>query len=201
MTQPASEETGRNDPPTQPVSILTPRAWRQPWKPRWLEAYARNQNKAACCRVAGVSVSNLYWAMDHDPMFAEAIREAEQISIDLVRQVAHQSAVTGIPRTRTVRRIKRNSAGEVLEDETVETNDVIYDHRMRLRWLEVHAPEFRPLNAPIQVVADRPVEIYRYNDRERQLEVARLMVEQAEREHREYPDIEARQLPPAEEDE
>lgn len=211
MTQPGSAPL--NDPPrgegadeaaaVGPVAIpLTPRVWNEAWKAPFLEIYARVRNVSQAARACGISRDNVYYAINSSQVFAEAFEEAKSVSDDLLRQIAHQRATTGQPRRRVVTKRKRDQQGNVIEEETTEMDETVFDNVLLHRVLQAWVPEFAatgdapPARGPVEVI------IYRHPTRERTLELLRLGAElEAGRRPAELPVIDAIVVQAPEEDE
>ena len=199
MSEPASADL----PGTQQAPPLTPRDFREPWKQPFLELYCRIHNISACARIIGIHRDTVKWARDHDPVFAEAFREAEEIAVDLIRQLGHRAATVGQVRRRVTRRVIRDAKGNVVGDVETTTEETIADNQMLRTYLQAYAPEFRGTDTVVQTGPVQMV-VYRPRSPERALEIARLVVEDAERRlaaGAALPDIEARALPVGEDDE
>lgn len=149
--------------------------WPQSWMGPFLIAYSQMRNISAACRIVGISYANVKKRRGSDPEFAEAMLEAQAVATDLLRQIAHRRSTVGEARHTVRRRIKRDSAGNVLEDETVEYDETVIDNRLLERQLVAYAPEFA---ARVEHTGEGggPIEhrIYRKPSHERLLGLAQL---------------------------
>jgi hypothetical protein len=65
------------------------------WKPMFIEAMRKSGNITVSCEHAGVGRSTVYHALDKDPEFAAAHREAINISNEMLEAVARQRGQQG----------------------------------------------------------------------------------------------------------
>lgn len=179
---------GNNDPdpldqlPGGPApTALTPRTWKLHWQSAFLIALSRMPNVSAACRSAGVALSTVYEQREREPAFREAWEEARKIAVEVLEGIAYRRATVGEPKRVTRHRVKRDAAGTLLEEETVEEESVFISNALLITLLKAHRPELYreryevrhqgPEGGPIQV------EVYRQPDRDRLRELARLALE------------------------
>jgi hypothetical protein len=143
--------------------VTTPKTRRLPWERPFLEALARVPNVRAACVAANCDRTNAYRQRKRDPEFAAAWDTAIEQSVDLLEQVAHRRATTGEPRVETRIRLRRDEAGNMVEEERTEVTAPHISDVLLIFLLKAHRPEkFRdrydvrhagPDGGPVQVEA------------------------------------------------
>lgn len=114
-------------------NVLTPHDWDKPWKSPFLVALSQTRgNASAAARHAGVARSVVYEERKRDPEFAEAWREADEVAVELLEQIAYTRATVGVPRRITRTTTRRDATGNILEvTETVEEAQRLSDGLLR----------------------------------------------------------------------
>lgn len=170
---------------------LTPFEFRRPWMRAFIAAYARSGDASSAARAAEINYTHVFDVRKSDAVFAAAWREAENISFDLLEQLAIRRATTGEERvvTRTTRKFTTVSTpnpdprGEAItrldlvEETVVEERVHVKSDTLLMFLLKSRRPEkFReridPARSPGGDVG--PVEVYRPVTPERVRELALL---------------------------
>jgi hypothetical protein len=87
-----------SEPNADPIRRLPAPAPRRRWGKKFLEALRRTGNHSAACRAAGIHRSTPYDAMQADPAFAQAYRDALDEACDGLELEARRRAHDGVDR-------------------------------------------------------------------------------------------------------
>lgn len=174
---------------------LTPYEFRRPWMRAFVAALARSGEVASAARAAEINYDHVYDVRKKDPVFAAAWREAEEVSVDLLEQLAIRRATTGEEKvvTRTTRKFSSEPQpplpdGTAQPDRLVLVEESVVEERVNVKsdamlmfLLKARRPDrFRERIDPARIINPDPgpVEVYRPVDDERAYAIAVLMVEE-----------------------
>lgn len=159
---------------------LTPFEYPRPWMRAFVAVLARTGDISSACRSAEINRTYAYEARKTHPVFAEGWREAFQVSVDLLEQIAIRRATIGEDETTTTTTRSTDAEGNVTETIVTRTlhgkrNDTLLMFLLRARRPDTYREtvDHRHGGDPDSPVR---VEVYRQPDADRVLELARLMV-------------------------
>lgn len=168
-----TEDTAPEETPAAAPNAIERRDWDAPWKAPFLDAIASMPNASAAARRAGVSRARIYQARDEDPLFAAAWREARDVGLDLLEQIAWQRATVGEPRRTTRTRVKSVDGKEVEREVVVEETSVI-SNTLLVALLKTFRPDSWREGRAEAGAPPPPPDVYRTPNRERMLGLLEL---------------------------
>lgn len=114
---------------------LTPFEFRRPWMKGFVAVLARTGDVSSAARAVEINYRYAYEARQKDPVFAAAWKEADDVAVDLMEQIAIRRATIGEEQvlTRTTRKFQGATLIEetVVEERTARRSDALLMFMLR----------------------------------------------------------------------